>query len=512
MKIFVGIIMSKAKKPKVEQVDDAGLALYNHLYQSCNILRGCGVTADEYKTYLFPLMFMKRISDVYDEEYKEAMEESDNDEEYAKMSDAHRFQIPQGCHWSDIRETTFDVGSKIHRSMRKIESSNPKTLYGIFSDFDEASWTNKEKLPDENLINLVEHLSMIKLDNKSVSADVMGQAYEYLIKKFADDTKESAGEFYTPRAVVKLMIGFLDPKTGESIYDPACGTGGMLIESMNHVEDSKLVLGKLYGQESNLTTASIARMNLFLHGCNDFHIARGDTLRNPLFLNNGMLQTFDCVVANPPFSLEKWGAEKWASDPYGRNIYGTPSDKNGDFAWLQHMIASMDPVRGRMGVILPQGVLFKKEFKDLRKKMLDANKLEAIVQLAGNLFYGTQLAPCILFFRNGKSDLTIRFVDASQIFKKGRAQNFMLDEHVCQIFDYLTRDDEVSEISKDVLLTEIDQETFELNVSKYVTKVFVDDTPPYAEVLEELKHNVEETKRLESEIIRMIKEGGFLDE
>lgn len=448
--------MVKVKKTNVGSIDDAGLTLYNHLYQSCNILRGCGVTADEYKTYLFPLMFMKRISDVYDEEYNLAMEESDNDVEYARMSDAHRFQIPSGCHWSDIRETTFDVGSKIQNSMRKIESSNPRTLYGIFSDFDEASWTNKEKLPDENLINLVEHLSMIKLDNKSVSADVMGQAYEYLIKKFADDTKESAGEFYTPRAVVKLMIKYLDPKAGESIYDPACGTGGMLIESMNHIEDNKLTLGKLYGQESNLTTASIARMNLFLHGCNDFFIQRGDTLRNPLFLNDGKLQTFDCVVANPPFSLEKWGADKWASDPYGRNIYGTPSDKNGDFAWLQHMISSMNRDHGRMGVILPQGVLFKKEFKEMRGKMLSSNKLDAVVQLAGNLFYGTQLAPCIMFFRNDKTDDRIKFVDASQIFKKGRAQNFMLDEHVDEIYKYLINENESEGISKWIHVPEID--------------------------------------------------------
>ena len=283
-------IVARTKKAPIETIDDAGQELYNHLYQGCSILRGCGVSADEYKTYLFPLMFLKRISDVYDEEYRHAMEESDDDEEYARMADCHRFQIPPGCHWSDIRDTTFDVGAKINTSMRKIESSNPRTLYGIFSDFDEASWTNKEKLPDENLINLVEHLSMIRLDNEAISADVMGQAYEYLIKKFADETKESAGEFYTPRAVVRLMIRYLDPKGGESVYDPACGTGGMLIESMNHIEEKNLTLGKLFGQESNLTTASIARMNLFLHGSDDFKIARGDTLRNPLFLINGKLQ------------------------------------------------------------------------------------------------------------------------------------------------------------------------------------------------------------------------------
>jgi len=502
----------KTKKPQIETVSDAGQELYNHLYQGCSILRGCGVAADEYKTYLFPLMFLKRISDVYDEEYRHAMEESDNDEEYARMADCHRFQIPSGCHWSDIRETTFDVGAKINTSMRKIESSNPRTLYGIFSDFDEASWTNKEKLPDENLINLVEHLSMIRLDNDAISADVMGQAYEYLIKKFADETKESAGEFYTPRAVVRLMIRYLDPKGGESVYDPACGTGGMLIESMNHIEEKNLTLGKLFGQESNLTTASIARMNLFLHGSNDFRIARGDTLRNPVFLINNELQTFDCVVANPPFSLKKWGADKWASDPYGRNIFGTPSDNSGDFAWLQHMIKSMDPKHGRMGVVLPQGVLFKKDVRDIRKKLLDSNKLEAVVQLAGNLFYGTQLAPCILFLRNDKSDDRIRFIDATQIFKKGRAQNFLLDEHVDAIYNALTSGEDISELSKTVSSKDVDPESVELNVSKFVVKKFVDDTPPYEEVLQRLKENITKTEELESKIERMIVEGGFLDE
>lgn len=505
-------MMSGEEKSATGEVDDAGLVLYNHLYQGCNILRGCGVAADEYKTYLFPLLFLKRISDVYDEEYEEAMEESDDDEEYARMSDCHRFQIPPGCHWSDIRETTFDVGTKIKESMRCIESSNPKTLYGIFSDFDEASWTNKKKLPDSFLINLVEHLSVIKLDNKSISTDVMGQAYEYLIKKFADETKESAGEFYTPRAIVRLMIRYLNPKGGETIYDPACGTGGMLIESMNHIEEKKLTLGRLFGQESNLTTASIARMNLFLHGSNDFKIMRGDTLRNPLFLNNNKLQTFDCVVANPPFSLEKWGAEKWSSDPYGRNIYGTPSDKSGDFAWLQHMIKSMDPVRGRMGVILPQGVLFRKDTKDIRKKMIEDNKLEAIVQLAGNLFYGTQLAPCILFLRSVKKNNKIRLVDASKIFKRDRAQNFLLDEHIDEIYGYLTGNEDIEEIAKTITPDEIDPDNYELNVSKYVLKNFIDDTPPYDELVKKLNENVVRINALEEKIEKQMAEGGFCRE
>ena len=374
------------KSKKVEEVlDDESSTLSNHLYEACNILRG-PVSADEYKNYLFPLMFLKRISDVYDEETAVALVESGGDEEYAALPEMHRFQIPSGCHWSDLRNISIDVGHGIQDSMRKIELANPETLYGLFSDFDEASWTNKNKLSDSRLKDLIEHFSKLPLGNESVSADVMGQAYEFLIKKFADMTKDSAGEFYTPRAVVRLMISILDPKPGETIYDPACGTGGMLLESMRHINDNNMVLGRLFGQEKNITTASIARINLFLHGANDFKILRGDTLRNPLFKESDNLQKFDCVVANPPFSLEEWGAELWQHDPYGRNIFGTPSDKNGDYAWLQHMVCSMSEDKGRMGVVLPQGVLFKKEFNSIRCNMVRSGMLDTIIQLPANLF------------------------------------------------------------------------------------------------------------------------------
>lgn len=359
--------MARTKKTEVTNNGDKGTVLYNHLYEACNILRG-PVAADEYKIYLFPIMFLKRISDVYDQETRIALDESEGDVEYAEMDDNRRFIIPKGCHWKDIRECTENVGQAINTAMLKIETANPNTLTGIFSDFDEASWTNKEKLSDQRLKNLVEHFSVINLDNDNASADIMGQAYEFLIKRFADITKDSAGEFYTPRAVVNLIIRLLDPKAGETIYDPACGTGGMLIESMRHINDSRLTLGHLYGQEKNLSTASIARMNLFLHGCDDFHIEKGDTLRNPRFLVQDQLRTFDCVVANPPFSLDNWGLEMWEHDLYGRNHYGLPPKTNADFAWVEHMIASMEPKTGRMGVVLPQGVLFKKEVREIRRK------------------------------------------------------------------------------------------------------------------------------------------------
>ena len=377
--------------------------LSNHLWESANILRG-PVDAADFKTYIFPLLFFKRISDVFDEEVAEALAESDGDQQYALFPENHRFQIPDDCHWDDVRKKTSNVGQGLQRAMREIEKANPETLYGIFGD---AQWTNKDRLSDALLRDLIEHFSKLPLGNKAARADVLGQSYEYLIKKFADATNKKAGEFYTPRSVVSLMVRILDPREGEAIYDPACGTGGMLIEAIHHVREAggniRTLWGKLYGQEKNLTTSAIARMNLFLHGVEDFDVVRGDTLRQPAFHTGDSLATFDCVIANPPFSLEKWGDDVWASDPYGRNFAGMPPAKSGDFAWVQHMVLSMVPKAGRMAVVLPHGALFRMGAEGkIREKLLGMDILDAVIGLGPNLFYGTGLAACILVFRQKK--------------------------------------------------------------------------------------------------------------
>src|ERR1700754_5231282 len=327
-------------------------ALESHLWESANILRG-PVDAADFKSYIFPMLFFKRISDVFDEEIAIALEESGGDQDYARFPENHRFQIPESCHWRDVRAKSTNVGAAIQRAFREIEKHNPRTLYGIFGD---AGWSNKERLSDELLHDLIDHFSRLSLLNNNIDSDVLGQAYEYLIKKFADATNKKAGEFYTPRSIVRLMINILDPREGESIYDPACGTGGLLLEAVHHVRDSggnvKTLWGKLYGQEKNLTTSAIARINLFLHGVEDFRIERGDTLRQPAFFDGDRLATFDCVIANPPFSLERWGEEIWTNDSYGRNFAGLPPRKSGDYAWVQHMIRSMHARNGRMAVVL----------------------------------------------------------------------------------------------------------------------------------------------------------------
>jgi len=332
--------------------------LEQYLSKAAWILKG-PVDAADFKVYIFPLLFFKRISDVYDDEYKQALEESGGDVEYASLPEFHRFIIPENCHWNDVRQVTKNIGQALQYAFREIEKANQKFLYGIFGD---AQWTNKDRLSDELLINLIEHFSQYYLANGNIESDILGQAYEYLIKHFADLTNKKAGEFYTPRSVVNLMGRIIDAKPGESIYDPACGTGGMLLECINHLKEKKQDYRtlKIFGQEKNLTTSTIARMNMFLHSIEDFNIVRDDTLRNPAFFEGDNLATFDCVIANPPFSLEKWGAPQWEKDPYGRNIAGVPPDSNGDLAWVQHMVKSMDYPSGRVAVVLPHGALFRK--------------------------------------------------------------------------------------------------------------------------------------------------------
>ncbi len=465
--------------------------------------------AADFKTYVFPLLFFKRISDVHDEEYQAALTESDGDEEYAKFSQNYRFQIPEGCHWEDVRTVASNVGQALQRAMRGIEKTNPETLYGIFGD---ASWTNKDRLPDSLLRDLIEHFSRINLGNQAAQADILGQSYEYLIKKFADATNKKAGEFYTPRSVVRLMVNILDPKADESIYDPACGTGGMLIEAIQHVKenhgDDRTLWGKVFAQEKNLTTSAIARMNLFLHGASDFQVVRGDTLRNPAFFLSDSLATFDCVIANPPFSLEKWGEEVWTSDPYGRNFAGMPPGKSGDYAWVQHMIKSMAAKTGRMAVVLPHGALFRMGKEgEIREKILGMDLLEAVIGLGPNLFYGTGLAACILIFRQRKKPdrrRKVLIVDASKEFKTGRAQNELLPEHVEHIYQWYRKYQDVTGIARVVTLDDIAANDHNLNIPRYVEPKNDQQTITVDQAMKRLQQSAEAAFAAEQRLIQIL--------
>jgi type I restriction enzyme M protein len=487
--------------------------LEGHLWESANILRG-PVDAADFKTYIFPLLFFKRICDVWDEEFQEIVADT-GDEQLASFPESHRFQIPDDCHWEDVRTKASNVGTALQRAMREIEKANPDTLYGVFGD---AQWSNKERLSDALLKDLIEHFSKLPLGNKQFTSDLLGDAYEYLIKKFADATNKKAGEFYTPRSVVRLMIDMLDPSEGESIYDPACGTGGMLLAAVQHVQerhgDVKLLWGKLFGQEKNLTTSSIARMNLFLHGIEDFKIVRGDTLRNPAFFDGDRLADFDCVIANPPFSLEKWGEDLWVNDPFGRNFAGLPPSSSGDFAWVQHMVKSMADVSGRMAVVLPQGALFRKGMEgQIRQKLLEMDLVEAVIGLAPNLFYGTGLAACILVLRQRKpvaSGKKVLIADASRLFRRGRAQNYLEPEHASQILDWYRNFADVTDAVRVVSLNDIKAEDWTLNISRYVLPPLQDDIPPLPEAIAAFKDALNRCREAEERLAQVMTEGGWL--
>ncbi len=488
--------------------------LFNHLFEACNILRG-PINQDEFKSYVTPLLFFKRISDVYDEEYQEALEFSGGDVEYAEAEDIHSFCIPEGSHWTDVRAVSQNVGKAIVEAMIGIEKANPDTLSGVFSSFDDATWTDKNKLTDERLKNLIEHMSLIKVGNKNYSADIMGDSYEFLIKKFADMSKKNAGEFYTPRTIVKLMVDLLDPQPGQTVYDPACGTGGMLIEAIRHMNNDRLAYGRIFGQENNLSTSAIARMNLYLHGAKDVQIRQGDTLRNPLFLETGRLKTFDCVLANPPFGMEKWGAGQFESDQYGRNLWGCPSDSCADFAWLQHMIQSMDPQNGRCAVVLPQGVLFHSGKEgNIREKLIRSDKLEAVIALAGGVFYSTGVSACILFLNNKKIHThkgRICLIDGSEIYTPQRAQNIITPDNVSTLYKLYTDYEDVIEKCKIVTIDDVEKGGFELSVKKYI-KQKKKEVVPHEEVLKAYYEALMNVQKSEDKMRKLLIEGGYVNE
>jgi len=493
--------------------------LKSTLWEAANTLRGSAVDRTDWKGYILPLLFFKRISDVWDEETVEASE-AFGDADPSLFPEVHRFNVPEGCHWRDIRETPTNVGTALARAMQEIERANPDTLYRVFGT---ADWANREKFTDELLKDLIEGFSSIPLGNNAVSTDILGDAYEYLVGKFADVTRrKKAGEFYTPRSVVRMMVEILDPQEGETIYDPACGTGGMLLAAIDHVKrkggDPRTFFGKIYGQERNLTTASVARMNLVLHGIEDFQIIREDTLRNPALTDSstGGLATFDCVIANPPFSLKEWGRTLWEDDPWGRTKYGLPPKSYGDYAFVQHMIASMSPTRNsRMAVVLPQGALFRKGAEGrIREALLKEDIIEAVIGLAPNLFYGTGLAGCVMVLRRNKPDERknkVLIIDAQSLFRKGRAQNFLDPEHGNQIVEWYLNFEDVKDRVKVATIDEIEEEGWTLNISRYVLPPIGEDIPPLPEAVAAFKKALAEARAAEDHLRKVLNEGGWLD-
>lgn len=443
-----------------------------YLGKSADILYGV-ISPEHYKEYIVPLLFFKRISDIYDEETQNALKISGGDEEFAALPQHHSFRIPEGAHWNDIRSATENVGAAIKKAFNEIEKANSEKLSGVFGA--EARWTDKELLPDRVVRNLIEHFSTKNLTLDACPEDEFGQGYEYMIKRFADDAGHTAQEFYTNRTVVHLMTELLQPDSGESIYDPTCGTGGMLISCIAHLKRNHKEWRNVsaYGQETIPFTAAIARMNLFLHGIADFAIECDDTLANPKFIENGLLQKFDIVLANPPYSIKDWNREAFEYDKYGRNMFGTPPQGRADYAFIQHIFASMKPGSGRCAILLPHGVLFRDEERTIRENLVKSDLLECVIGLGPNLFYNAPMEACIMICRTQKP-LTrknkVLFINAVDQVTRKNAQSFLEGAHINKISDAYERFEDIEYFATVAGYDDISAHNYNLSINRYVSR------------------------------------------
>ncbi|MBF0182195.1 MAG: SAM-dependent DNA methyltransferase [Magnetococcales bacterium] len=478
--------------------------LESYLWGAATLLRGY-IDAGDYKQFIFPLLFFKRLCDVHDEEFTLALEESGGDKAFAAFEENHRFRIPAQAHWREVRNTATQVGKAIQDALRAIEKANPDSLYGVFGD---AQWTNKERLPDRMLKELIEHFSKHTLSLANCPEDELGIGYEFLIKKFADDSGHTAAEFYTNRTVVHLMTEMLEPQPGESIYDPTCGSAGMLLSAVAHLQRCKKEWRtlRLYGQERNLMTSSIGRMNLFLHGIEDFHVMRGDTLEDPKFIENGRLQRFDVVLANPPYSIKQWDRDKFAADPWGRNLHGTPPQGRADYAFWQHIIASMHPETGRCAILFPHGVLFRNEEKAMRAKLVESDVVECVLGLGPNLFYNSPMEACVVICRMNKPKVRkgkVLFINAVGEVTRERAQSFLTDEHIERIVAAYRGFRDVDGLATVADMIAIRAQKFNLSIPLYMrTQVSVSHKAVYSihDEKVELQHAVMEWKKVSVEL------------
>ena len=485
--------------------------LKSYLWNSAVLLR-TNIDAGAYKQYIFPLLFFKRICDVYDEETRLAIAEYGDS--YTDFSDdeIHTFVVPEGHHWNDVRQVSENVGLAIVNAFQAIASANIDQLQGVFGD---GAWTNKNRLPDSLLKDLIEHFSSQTLSIENCPEDELGQGYEYLIKKFADDSGHTAQEFYTNRTVVHLMTKILKPQPGESIYDPTCGSAGMLISCIAYLkkQGKEWRNVKVFGQEINQLTSAIGRMNLFLHGVQDFKIVNDDTLKSPAFIHNGELQKFDLVLANPPYSIKQWNREAFESDKYGRNFLGTPPQGRADYAFFQHILASMKSRTGRCAILFPHGILFRNEEKEMRKKLVESDLIDCVIGLGPNLFFNAPMEACVVICKTYKEPSKrgkILFINALKEVTRKNAQSYLEDKHIEHISSAYENYIDEEKYAKVATIDEIAKNDYSLNIALYARDdIIVDPVYTIEESVDDwLTQQVASNEQTQA-LLNLLKKEGF---
>lgn len=483
------------------------------VWKACDTFRG-KMDSSQYKDYVLTMLFVKYLSDFYREKLEELKaKHGDNQDRIQKSLSREKFKLDEKCTFEYLlkQKEAENLGEEINKILERIEEDNKEKLEGVFRnvDFNSETMLGRTKERNKILKHLLEDFSDARLDLRPSMLsgnDVIGDSYEYLISHFASDAGKKGGEFFTPSAVSTLLSKLVEASEGDRIYDPTCGSGSLLIKASKEVGNHNF---RIYGQESNGTTVSLAKMNMFLHDINDAVIEWGDTIGNPLHLENEHLMKFDVVVANPPFSLDKWGAENASEDKYKRFERGVPPKSKGDYAFLSHMIASLNE-HGRMGVVLPHGVLFRGASEGkIRKQLIEENLLDAVIGLPANLFFGTGIPACILVYKKGRTDTEVLFIDASREYNKDKSQNSLDDEHIQKILDTYKNSSEIEKYSQKATLEEIQANDYNLNIPRYV------DTFEEEEIIdiEATKQNIDEIEQelitVKSQINEHLKELGL---
>lgn len=472
------------------------------IWQACDTFRGV-VDPSEYKKYILVFLFLKYISDIWKDKQKEYTAKYNGDPERIRRALAReRFIVPDDCSFDYIynRRKDSDIGQKINMALDNIEEANRGKLDGIFRGIDFNSETNLGETRDRNrrLKNLIDDFANDALDlrpSHSGNLDIIGNVYEYLIARFATTEGKKGGDFFTPAEISTTIARLMHPRPGQRIYDPACGSGSLLIKVAQEIGSDNF---SLYGQESNGGTWALCKMNMFLHRRDNAQIEWGDTLNNPKLLDGGKLAKFDIVVANPPFSLDMWGQEYADRDPFQRFWRGIPPQSTADYAFISHIIESTAENTGKAGVVIPHGVLFRESVeRKIRQKFIEENLLEAVIGLPAKLFYGTAIPAAILVFNRGKTTTDVLFIDAGKEYIEGKNQNKPGEQHIQRIIETYDAFETTDKYSYRASFEEIKKNEFNLNIPRYVDTCEVEETdiPVLLQEIEQLETELKEVKQ-----------------